>query len=178
MPAIEDVREDHKIDLATEVLNSGGTIRLRALGTSMLPSIWPGDVLVIESTVDTELLPGDIVLVARDDRFFVHRLIKRHGSRWITRGDAVPQNDPAARASELLGRVSAVHRKHRIVIPKRRISLTARTLAWLFCHWNFFGRVVLRVHSMRQNRNAFFDRFQEKPDCPHLEAVTSRFRPE
>src|SRR5271157_1377561 len=91
-----EIREGHKLDLAAQVLSSGGAIRLQALGTSMLPSIWPGDVLSIEHKPGEEIVPGDIVLVARDGRFFIHRLIEKHNSGWITRGDSLPQPDPAA----------------------------------------------------------------------------------
>ena len=66
MAIMTEAREAHKLDLAAEVLSAGGTIRLQALGTSMLPSIWPGDVLSIERPPGQEIVPGDIVLVARD----------------------------------------------------------------------------------------------------------------
>jgi Peptidase S24-like len=179
MPLILGVHEDHKIDLATEILNSGGTIRLQAMGTSMLPSLWPSDIVVVESKAGKELVPGDIVLVAREGRFFVHRLIKMYGSHYITRGDSVPQNDPPAIASELLGRVSAIHRKSRVIIPYPRISLKIRTLAWIFCHWDFFSRIALRVHSLWQNHTPF-DPSQEKTECliRGLETTTPRFRHE
>jgi len=37
-------RESIKRDLAGQVLRAGGKLRLRALGLSMLPSLWPGDI--------------------------------------------------------------------------------------------------------------------------------------
>ena len=143
--------EDHKLVLAAQILNSGGAIRLQALGTSMLPSIWPGDVLVIESKSGAETVPGDIVLVARDGRFVVHRLVEKLNSHWITRGDSVPQNDPPATAPELLGRVSAIHRKHRVFIPQPRVSRSVRTLSWMLCRWGGLRNIALRVHSLRQD---------------------------
>src|SRR5437773_2244681 len=42
-------REAIKCDLASQVLRSTGELRLRALGLSMLPSLWPGDILSIQS---------------------------------------------------------------------------------------------------------------------------------
>jgi hypothetical protein len=38
-------RETLGCELAAEVIRSFGRVRLRATGTSMLPAIWPGDVL-------------------------------------------------------------------------------------------------------------------------------------
>ena len=80
----------------------------------MLPSLWPGDLLTIQSAAHDEIAPGDIVLVLRDNRFFVHRLVEKRQVQdcllWITRGDAMPQNDPPVAASDLLGRVASVCR--------------------------------------------------------------------
>jgi hypothetical protein len=152
MPIMTEAREGHKLDLAAEVLSSGGTIRLQALGTSMLPSIWPGDVLSIAHKPGEEIVPGHIVLVTRDGRFFVHRLIEKHNSRWITRGDSLPQNDESVAEVQVLGKVSLIHRKTGIMVPNPRLSLLVRTLAWILCHWNSFRNVTVRIHSFWQRR--------------------------
>src|SRR5579864_5288439 len=106
-----EARDGYKLELAAEVLTSGGAIRLQAFGTSMLPSIWPGDILSIEPKPDTQIIPGDIVLVTRQNRFFVHRLIERRSSRWITRGDSLPRNDEPAAEEQVFGKVSLIHRR-------------------------------------------------------------------
>ena len=152
MPLMTEPREDHKLNLAAEILNSGGVIRLQALGASMLPSIWPGDVLVVESKTGQEIVSGNIVLVARDCRFFVHRLVGRLGSHWITRGDCMPQNDPPSAAPELLGKVSAIHRGRRVLIPQSRVTLPVRTLAWMLYHSDILRNLALRVHSFWRDR--------------------------
>jgi peptidase S24-like protein len=152
MPLMTEPCEDHKLNLAAEILDSGGTIRLQALGASMLPSIWPGDVLVVESKAGAEIVAGDIVLVARDGRFFVHRLVERVNSYWITRGDSMPQNDPPSAGPELLGRISAIHRGGRVVIPQPGVSLTVRMLAWMLCHADSLRNLTLRVHSFWRDR--------------------------
>jgi hypothetical protein len=154
MESTTEARDDHKLGMAAEILRCGGAIRLQALGISMLPSIWPGDLLTIEGIPGSEMVPGDIILFVRDGRFFVHRLISRPvgqqcDSSWTTRGDAMPQNDPPVRAAELLGRVSGIGRTsgHQIV-PSRRVS----RFAWMLCHCASFRSVLLRMHSFRQNR--------------------------
>lgn len=152
MAVMTGVREAHKLDLATEVLRAGGTIRLQALGTSMLPSIWPGDVLSIERKPGEGMVPGDIVLVARDSRFFVHRLIEKHGSRWITRGDSLPQNDAPVAEVQVLGRVSLIQRKTGVIAPNPRVSLLGRTLARILCHWDSFRNLAVRIRSFWQRR--------------------------
>jgi hypothetical protein len=146
-----EAREDYKLDLAAEVLSQGGTIRLQALGNSMLPSIWPGDVLSIESKSGKEIVPGDIVLVARDGRFFIHRLIERHNSIWITRGDSLPQNDPPVAEAHVLGKVSAIQRKTRVTVPRPGIRLLGRAFAFILCHWDSSRSIALRLHSFVQS---------------------------
>ena len=150
MPVATEVREGHKLDLAAEVLRSGGAIRLQALGTSMLPSIWPGDILHIENKLD-EVAPGDIVLIARDRRFFIHRLIEKRRSQWITRGDSLPQNDTPVAESQVLGKVCTIHRRGGDVIPDRRVLPLVRMLAWVLSHSDSFRNVALRIHSFRQH---------------------------
>jgi hypothetical protein len=142
-----EAREGYKLDLAAEVLGRGGTIRLQALGTSMLPSIWPGDVLSIESKSGQDIALGDIVLVARDGRFFIHRLIEKHNSILITRGDSLLQEDAPVAQVQVLGKVSLIHRKSGEIVPKARVSRFGSMLAWALCRWDFFRNVALRIHS-------------------------------
>ena len=152
MAVMTQARDDHKLDLAAEVLRAGGRLRLQALGNSMLPSIWPGDVLCIEHKRGEEIVPGDIVLVARDGRFFIHRLIKKYESRWITRGDSLPQSDPPVEEIQVLGKVATIHRKGRAVCPNGRVSPLAAVFAALLCRWDLLRNLALRVHLLRDRR--------------------------
>jgi Peptidase S24-like len=146
-----EAREGYKLDLAAEVLSRGGTIRLQALGSSMLPSIWSGDVVSIESKSGKEIVPGDIVLVARDGRFFIHRLIEKHNAIWITRGDSLLQDDAPVAQVQVLGKVALIHRKSGGIVPKPRVSRFGSMLAWILCRWDFFRNVALRIHSSWSN---------------------------
>ncbi len=149
-PVITEARDAHKLELAAEVLTSGHTLRLQAFGTSMLPSIWPGDILSVEPKSQQEFVAGDIVLVARRNRFFIHRLIEKHDSRCITRGDSLPHNDDPADACDVLGRVSLIHKKNRTIVPNQRRPRFNRALAWMLCHSGTFRMVALRLHSSCQ----------------------------
>jgi Peptidase S24-like len=151
MAVTTETRDDPKLDLAAEVLRVGGSLRLQALGASMIPSIWPGDVLCIESR-SGQIVPGDIVLVARDGRFFIHRLIEKRASGWITRGDSLPRNDEAVAEAHVLGKVSFIHRQGRVSAPSSRISWLNRALAWMFCRWDLLRNVALRAHLLHDRR--------------------------
>jgi signal peptidase I len=142
-----------QLDLILQVLASGGTVRLRVRGSSMLPSLWPGDVLIIEGQSCNKAVAGDIVLVLSDRRPLIHRIKEKHQHRnrrlqWVTQGDAVPECDPAVEESELVGRVSMIERNHRFIVP-RRLSIWTRLLAWMLCHWDRLRCACLRVHAIR-----------------------------
>lgn len=144
--------DEYKIELAAEILRSGGTIRIRALGTSMLPTIWPGDILQIESKPWDELAVGDVVLVKREKRVLIHRLVKNDGPYCITRGDAMPQDDPPVAAADVLGRVTKIERCNRAREPKKRVLPVQRVLAWALCRWQICRNVALRAHAVRCER--------------------------
>ena len=85
-----------KCELAAESLRSSGTLRLQVTGWSMLPSVWPGDTLVVESVDRNAVSEGDIVLFGRDRRLFAHRVVTNAsapGDGIVTWGDAMPAPD-------------------------------------------------------------------------------------
>jgi hypothetical protein len=177
MPSAVQNRVDARFYLAAEMLRGRVTIRLKALGMSMLPTLWPGDLLTIQSARCDEVAAGDIVLVARDDRFFVHRLIG-----WqlgpdcllcITRGDALPHDDEPAAASELLGRVSGIRRGNRSFVPSRQVSVLHYALARMLYNWDRFRNLALRVHAVRSKGTFLRDGFGGANTIPSALARTS-----
>ena len=101
-------------DLAAEIVRSFGEVRLRVFGTSMVPSVLPGDLVSIQSAGISEISSGEIVLYSREGRLFVHRVVARTNSPeqplLITRGDRLDHNDPPVYSAELLGRVTSIQR--------------------------------------------------------------------
>src|ERR1700731_603868 len=124
-PATFSERDAAKCELAAESLRSSGSLRLRVTGRSMLPTLWPGDTLIIERVQSAAVSDGDIVLFARNRRLFAHRLVN-HGSMLsagtvLTRGDAVPSADPPLLESDLLGKVCVILRKNKRIEPRRSL---------------------------------------------------------
>ena len=110
--------------LAEEVIRTFGEVRLRVYGSSMVPSILPGDFISVRRAGIQDISAGEIVLFFRDARFFVHRVVQRisrgggnspEASCLITRGDRLLYDDPAVSADQLLGRVVLIERHHRQV---------------------------------------------------------------
>ncbi len=141
-----------KCDLAGEVLRCSGRLRLGVTGWSMLPTIWPGDTLVIERAGCKDVCMGDVVLFGRDHRFFVHRVIAKSRSAEVilTQGDGMPRPDPVVKGSELLGRVSLVLRSGRRFEPRRTLHFYERILAALVCRFYWAARILAELHVMGQ----------------------------
>lgn len=147
------VREESRCRLAAEALRSWGTLKVRAHGVSMLPTLWPGDVLTIQSVRPEQVEPGEIVLYMRQGRFFIHRIVSRDLTRdpalLVTRGDCISEDDPPVGRSELLGKVIEVRRSGSTFMPPRRLSAFRRLLAWCLCRGSILQRVGLRLWNYR-----------------------------
>src|SRR5690348_15825963 len=91
-----------KCELAAEVLRAVGMLRMQVTGWSMLPTVWPGDTLMIERAPVGGVAEGDIVLFGRERRLFVHRVVKKLGDlKFVTCGDAMSAPDPVIDPHEL-----------------------------------------------------------------------------
>jgi signal peptidase I len=126
-----DLRDAVKRNLVADVVGSFGQVRLEVTGTSMLPAVWPGDIVTVSRCHAADLCPGQIVLCFRDEALVTHRLVGKIGNRFITRGDSVCHYDAPLREDEILGQVVSILR------DGRRIDLSP---AW----WHGAGRFILR----------------------------------
>lgn len=122
-----------KCELAGEVVNFFGSLRFAATGWSMLPSIWPGEMLVVERINPEQVHIGDVVLCGRDSRLRAHRVVSIIGSgetrRWVTQGDALSTPDPPVNADELLGRVVYLIRGRKCIPVPPELSVIESLLA-------------------------------------------------
>jgi hypothetical protein len=149
------------VTLAGEELRTFGEVRLCVFGSSMAPSILPGDFVSIKRAAFHDISPGEVVLFLRKDRLFIHRVVDREFANpadtspesWlITRGDRLCHVNPPVRSVELLGRVVSIQRgsKHlKPVLPRGRSrQVVARVLRWsdfathLFIHLAAWWRFV------------------------------------
>lgn len=141
-----------KCELAGEVLCSSGQLRLRVTGWSMVPTILPGDTLLIEPASSERVGKGDIVLYRRDHRLFVHRVSEKSGSagdlRIITQGDGMRRPDPPVSAGQLLGKVAFVVRDGRCLVPAKNPGLTMRSVAALARRSSSAARLIVGVHNL------------------------------
>jgi signal peptidase I len=119
MSGLSQVSGGTACSLVAESVRVSGSIRLPAVGTSMVPAIHPGDILSIQPIDPKEVTLGDIVVYAREEVLVVHRIVRTSASSsesyLITRGDRLLRDDAPILPGELLGRVASIERKNRCV---------------------------------------------------------------
>lgn len=146
-----DSRLATKQALVLEGLRQYGHVRLRVFGTSMLPALWPGDVLCVERTDAGEIGVGEIVLFERREHLFAHRVIAAWGTGerrvLVTRGDSLAHQDPPVDSSQLQGRVTRVIRAEIETRPERHPGLFSTAASWLLCRSGALKRVAVAWHS-------------------------------
>jgi hypothetical protein len=144
-------KEQVKCDLAAQALKSSGTLRLRALGLSMLPSIWPGDILTIQAQSFEQCRPDDVVLYTRHGCFFLHRVVAITGSgdSLILRGDWLQQFDPPVDGQQVLGKAVDIERRGRHFSVTHRPGIASRILAHALRNCSLLLRVVMAIRAHR-----------------------------
>ena len=107
--------ENHIIikDIGFSLLAEGTTLRVKAEGYSMYPSIKPGSLILIEPVSDGYFpSPGEIVAWKRKSGLVVHRLVRivKEDTRifYITRGDSCAYEDQPVTHDQIAGKVIQV----------------------------------------------------------------------
>ncbi len=109
-------------EIGFTLLAEGKTLKVKAEGYSMYPSIKPGSIIYIEPVEsNNEPASGDIIAWKKDSGFVVHRLIRvikeRDRNLFVTRGDSCITEDEPVTFEQLAGRVVKVETQGGKVIP-------------------------------------------------------------
>lgn len=141
--------------LAADLVRKWGVVRLPAAGTSMVPTIHPGDELCVQRTDLKKIRPGNIVVYARQGRLIVHRVVAVGPDRarqpyLVTRGDRSPRNDLPVISSEVLGLVTTLVRDHRYYWLRARLNGAERVLARFLCSSDRATYIYLRASALRR----------------------------
>jgi signal peptidase I len=152
-PCLEGVApswESLPFELAAEVLRDFGKLQLRAFGGSMLPAIFPGDVLLVRREAIGAIRRGHVVLFRRCGCFYAHRVVRieNHagGLHLITRGDALAYEDFPTCEDDLLGRIPALIRRGRHIELAAAPNPAARIFQWAVKNSDLFASALLRWH--------------------------------
>jgi hypothetical protein len=145
MDSAADLRDVAKRSLVAEVASAFGQVQLKVTGTSMIPCVWPGDILTVSRTSAAEVTPGHVILCYRDQELVAHRLTRKAGNLLITRGDSLPCYDPPFHEDELLGRVVSILRNGRRIDPS--LAWWHRAGSWILRRSQLSSRVLLALRT-------------------------------
>jgi hypothetical protein len=113
----------------------------------MVPTIWPGDELVIQSAAG-RLRRGQVVAWQDNQRIFIHRVVETPGDEGtiLTRGDRLNASDPLFLPEQLIGVVTHVIRDHVAMLIAPKLSIRARFLRLIsrVSDWPAFLLIRLR----------------------------------
>ena len=92
------------------LLSEGKTIRIKAHGYSMYPSIKPGSLVLIEPLrVKGPPVPGEIIAIEKGDGLIIHRLtrivVMNKATTYIARGDSNAFADNPVKINKIAGRI-------------------------------------------------------------------------
>ena len=123
------------LEVATDVLRGGYRMRFRAEGSSMWPTIRPGEAITVEPATATDVKLKDIVLYRTGRRVIGHRVVRietRNGERvLLARGDAGRGAGEPVAVQQILGKVVAVEREGcKIDLESMRAKMKHSIRAW------------------------------------------------
>ncbi|MBN1255268.1 MAG: S26 family signal peptidase [Deltaproteobacteria bacterium] len=129
----------HLEELLKGVLDKGACFRFQGKGLSMSPFIKDGDILTIAPLPTASPGLGDVVVFTHPNtgKLIIHRVIKKGGGSYLTKGDNVPEGDGLISRAAIVGRVIKVERNGKHISlglgPERFLiaSLTRRGLLFL-----------------------------------------------
>ena len=145
-------REAVTLELAEEVLRSSGQLQFIAHGSSMIPAIFPGDVLLARNQPMHSIRCGEVALWSRNGRFCAHR-VRRKGNggepcEIVTRGDALDHDDLPIQADEFLGCVYAIVRRRKRIDLTRPQGFWSRSIALVVKRSELVAKSLLRYNSL------------------------------
>ena len=115
-------------DLGFRLLAEGKTIKVKAEGTSMYPSIKSGSIILIEPLKQGyDPVAGEIIAWKRDSGIVVHRLVSsyitKHQKYYVTRGDTSIAEDEPVILEQIAGKVVRVENPEgKPVSPEKYIN--------------------------------------------------------
>ncbi len=152
MKGLSQISSKNAYPLLAESLRLNGSLRLPAVGTSMVPAIQPGDVLTIQPVNSNEIALGDLVVYAREHALVVHRVVRMASgsgeTRLVTRGDRLLRDDAPIFPADLLGRVAGIERKNRRVSMRAFSNWAERALSLILRRSEHATYLFLRANQL------------------------------
>lgn len=105
------------LGLIKDVQKKGGSLRFRAGGYSMKPSIRNNDLIKISPLPERGIFKGDIVLFRKSEnsQIVVHRIVKKRADSYLVKGDNSLEDDGWITGDKIHGIVSEIKRNGRSI---------------------------------------------------------------
>jgi len=102
-------------ELSAAILGAGASLRFRAHGSSMVPQLRDGDMLLVDPVDPGSVCVGDVILCCGEaGRILVHRVVRRmtgpDGYQFEIQGDQAARPDGVIPEERVYGRVVAIER--------------------------------------------------------------------
>jgi len=145
---------DHFAELIAAVLSKDKLFRFQAKGYSMSPFIQSGDVVTI-SPISGNINFGEAVAIFDSKKhLFLHRVVKISGDKFLLQGDSNPTIDGWFNRKEILGSVTNVERRSKIIQiglgPERIFIAFLSVNGWLMPLIAFSRRLLSILKSVSQ----------------------------
>jgi len=114
-------------EIGFSLLAEGKTIRVKADGLSMYPSVKPGSIIFIEPLKEG-IIPaaGEIIAWKKESGFVVHRLVRHlkidKTDYFVTRGDSSMDEDDPVPFDQIAGKVVKIEYPEGKNVPENRYS--------------------------------------------------------
>jgi signal peptidase I len=127
---------------------------MQVKGGSMYPFIKSGDRIELEPVKNGSFIKkGDIILFRKNNYFYVHRVIKKKGQNFITKGDFSFGSDGAILQKDVLAKAICIHRNGRRIYLDSRLNLAIGLavanlrffLQYLFLFFRKLENLVMRL---------------------------------
>lgn len=150
-------------DLSADLLNRGYSVRFRANGRSMHPTIKEGEAITIKPVASSDVKRGDIVLYRHHTGVIAHRVIAIEETKpddslvFVLRGDASGTCDKPVGSEQILGKVVCVARNGRWVALDSKQAKLFRMLragASRIKKWFCSGKTPVRYWPRRETNDA------------------------
>ena len=120
----------------------------------MHPFLRNGEVLVVSPVDSPEVSLGDIVLYSDGGTLVCHRVFRKRGASFETKGDAQLRPDALIKPEQLIGRVTAVQKGSRTI---RLDNLRGRVLNLLVSRLSVVTATLYIIMGKLKNAGSEFD---------------------
>lgn len=103
---VTEVSGSTMLEVVSEVVKEGGEMWIVTTGRSMLPTIAPGDRVLLGAPKD--MRKGEIILAEVNGKPLLHRIVSSSGGMIVTRGDSCETEDPVMPRTCVVARALAV----------------------------------------------------------------------